>query len=153
MNVIGIRTTPEVIFYSIISIRGANLSHMDDVIIVPKSFDLPQQLKYIRKTLFDIFQEYDVVYAGIRVTEPAAYTANENRIMIEGVIQEMLASSSILSYFTGVKSSIGGRLGIANDGTISDVMDGKVAFHGIPDWDQIRKEHRECVMVGVAAKI
>lgn len=152
MNVIGIRSTPGTIFYSIVSIRGANLSHVDDVIIIPKSFDFPQQLKYVRKTLFDIFQEYDIIHAGIRVTEPTAYGADPNRVMLEGVIQEMLASSSILSYFTGIKTSIGGRLGIPNDGSISDVMDGKTSFRAIPEWDKIRKEHRECIMVGVASK-
>lgn len=153
MNVIGIRSTPGIIYYSVISFgRGKFFTFVNDKIIIPKSFDLPQKLKYIRQTLLDIFNEYAIVHAGIRTTEPSAYNgADTTRVMIEGVIQEMLASSTIMSYFTGVKSSIAAKLGIP-PGSISDVMDGRVIFNEITDWGDIRLEHREAIMVGFASK-
>jgi hypothetical protein len=71
--------------------------------------------------------------------------------MIEGVIQEMIASSPVISYFTGVKASIGSRLAIPNDGSISLIMDGTIDFNGIDDWSKLKSEYRECVMVAFAS--
>lgn len=152
MNIIGIRTTPSIIFYSIVKIEGDSFSLINEQLIIPKSFDLPQKLKYIRKTLLDIFKEYNIKRAGIRITEHSAFASPDStRVMIEGVIQEMIASSPVISYFTGVKASIGSRLNIPNDGSISDVMDGKSLFNNITEWSSIKSENRECIMVAFAS--
>ena len=151
-KIIGIRTTPSIIYYSIIEIVDSGFNLINQQLIIPKSFDIPEKLKYIRKTLFDIFNEYQIEYAGIRITEHSAFAAPDtNRVMIEGVIQEMIASSSVISYFTGVKSSIGKRLNIPNNGSISEIMDGGVLFNNITDWQQLKSEHRESIMVAFAA--
>jgi hypothetical protein len=152
-NVIGIRSTPSIIYYSIVEFDENGYQWKNESLIIPKSFDKPQQLKYIRKTLLDIFNEYKIVNAGIRITEHSSFGSPDNgRVMIEGVIQEMIASSTVTSYFTGVKASIGKRLNITNDGSISDVMEGTTQFKEITNWSDIKSEHRESLMVAFASK-
>ena len=150
MNIIGIRSSPTKIFFSIVTIEEESFSFINQELLIPVSFDTPQKLKYVRKTMLDIFNEYNIIKAGIRVTEPSA-DANDFRIMLEGIIQELIASSKAEIYFTGVKASIGSKLGIPNDGTISEVMDGNQPFNEIPDWKELSKEYRECLMVAFAA--
>lgn len=149
MEIIGIRAAPTKIFYSIISVEGDTFSTTQQELIIPLSFDIPQKLKYIRKTLLDIFNEYNIVKAGIRVTEHNA-TPHEFRLKLEGIIQELIASSKVDAYFTGVKSSIGSRLGISNNGDITEVMEGRISFKDIPDWATLSTEYRECIMVAFA---
>lgn len=151
-KIIGIRATPSIIYYSIVELEVSTFNLVNQQLVIPKSFDIPQKLKYVRKTFLDIFNEYNIEYAGIRITEPSSYAAPDTkRVMIEGVIQEMIASSSVISYFTGVKASIGKRLNITNDGSISSVMDGSLLFMDIPDWKQFKSEHRESLMVAFAS--
>lgn len=151
-RIIGIRVTPSLIYYSIIEINDSKFIFNNQQLIIPKSFDIPQKLKYIRKTFLDIFNEYNVEFAGIRITEFSAFgSPDTDRVMIEGVIQEMIASSPVISYFTGVKSSIGKRLGIPNDGSISAIMNGSDSFLDIQEWKQFKVEHRESLMVGLAS--
>ena len=69
MRVIGIRANPKRIFYSLINISGETFSVSNDELIIPVSFDVPQKLKYVRKTMLDIFNEYNIEFAGIRVAE------------------------------------------------------------------------------------
>lgn len=153
MQVIGIRANPKKIYYSIINFSGDTFSLLNQDLIIPASFDIPQKLKYVRKTMLDIFNEYNIVLAGIRVAEPSAssFGPHDNfRIMLEGNIQELIASSKVEKYFSGIKVSISARLGISNDGSITSLIDGGEIFNGIPGWKEISKEHRECILAGFA---
>ena len=148
----GIRCTPHKVFYTIIEImEDDTFSIVNQELIIPKSFDIPNKLKYVRKTLLDIFKEYNVVRAGIRVTENNAQTPDLFRIMLEAVIQELIASSNVEFYFTGVKGSIASKLGIGNDGEIGKFIDGSEVFQNISDWKSFSTEHRESFLVGFAA--
>ena len=47
----GIRCTPHKVFYSVIELRaGDSFSLVNQELIIPKSFDIPNKLKYVRKT-------------------------------------------------------------------------------------------------------
>jgi len=153
MQVIGIRANPNKIFYSLINISGETFSVSNEELIIPVSFDVPQKLKYVRKTMLDIFNEYNVEFAGIRIAEPAAsaFGAHDSfRIMLEGNIQELIASSKVQKYFLGIKVSIASKLGLSNDGSISTLVEGGEKFKDIPGWSKISKEHRECILVAFA---
>ena len=70
---IGIRVTPSTIFYSIISVENEEL----EIIVVdkinnPKALGIPEQLKFLRNTLCDIINEFDITHACIRITESNA---------------------------------------------------------------------------------
>lgn len=148
----GIRCTPHKVYYTIIEFKDDNsFSLINQELIVPKSFDVPNKLKYIRKTLLDIFKEYNVVRAGIRITEHNAQSPDLFRIMLEAVIQELIASSNVEFYFTGVKGSIASKLGIGNDGAIGFLIDGSQVFNNIPKWNSYSIEHRECILVSFAS--
>jgi hypothetical protein len=152
MRLIGIRVNPHKILYSIVEDNGGDYEIVNQELIIPVSFNLPQKLKYIRKTFLDILNEYVVLRAGIKLTEYSAFQSPDiNRVMIEGVILEMLASSKVERYFAGTKNSIAARLGLNADGTISKMIDGIEDYPGITIWQQSNKEHRECIMVALAA--
>ncbi|OYQ45474.1 hypothetical protein [Flavobacterium aurantiibacter] len=148
----GLRCTPHKVFYTIIELKeDDSFSLVNQELIIPKSFDIPNKLKYIRKTLLDIFKEYNVVRAGIRITENNAQSPDLFRIMLEAVIQELIASSNVEYYFTGVKGSIASKLGIGNDGAIGLFIDGSQDYNNITDWKLFSKEHRESILVGFAS--
>lgn len=151
MNLIGIRCTPHQIYYTIITSEEQEFSIINQVLIIPKSFDKPNKLKYVRKTFIDIFKEYNIIKAGIRITEYNAQSPDLFRIMIEAIIQELIASSDVEYYFTGVISSICSKLEIPNDGQIKDIIDGNTEFLNINDWNTFSREHRECILVGFAS--
>jgi hypothetical protein len=152
MIVSGIRCTPQKVFYSIIEIKDENsFSLVNQELIIPKSFDIPNKLKYVRKTILDIFKEYQIKRAGIRVTENNAQSPDLFRIMLEAIIQELIASSNVEVYFTGVKGSIASRLGLPNDGSIGFLIDGSNVFNDIPNWSKLSNEHRESILVGFAS--
>jgi len=148
----GIRCTPHKVFYTIIDLKeDSSFSLVNQELIIPKSFDIPNKLKYIRKTLLDIFKEYNVIRAGIRITEHNAQSPDLFRIMLEAVIQELIASSNVAYYFTGVKGSIASKLGIGNDGAIGLYIDGSQEFNNITKWSEYSVEYRECILVGFAS--
>ncbi|MDP3461492.1 MAG: hypothetical protein Q8S18_01755 [Bacteroidales bacterium] len=151
MNVIGIRCTPQIIYYSVINIDEDNFSYLNQELIIPKVFDIPNKLKYVRKTLLDIFREYNIQKAGIRVTENNAQHPDKFRAMLEAVIQELIASSEVSNYITAVISTLSSRLNIPNDGTIKSVIDGIVPFSNIPKWNEIPLEFRESILSGFAS--
>ena len=148
----GIRCTPHKVYYTIIEIKeDDSFALVNQELIIPKSFDVPNKLKYVRKTILDIFKEYKVTRAGIRVTENNAQSPDLFRIMLEAIIQELIASSNVQTYFTGVKGSIGAKLGILNDGSINFIIDGSHTFNDIVNWNTFTTEHRECILVGSAS--
>ncbi|WP_183560875.1 hypothetical protein [Mucilaginibacter sp. SP1R1] len=151
MRLIGIRVNPHKVLYSIVEDNNDSYEVINQELIIPVSFNLPQKLKYIRKTFLDILNEYVVLRAGIKLTEYSGYQSPDvNRVMIEGVILEMLASSKVERYFAGTKVSIAASLGLAADGTITRIIDGHETYAGIADWPTISKEHRECIMTALA---
>jgi len=152
MTIAGIRCTPKKIYYSIIVFNDdETFSLINQELIIPLSFNVPDKLKYVRKTILDIFLEYNVTRAGIRITENNAQTPNKFRLMLEAVVQELIASSYVEKYFTGLKNSISTKLNISNDGTITSVIEGRLDFNDITDWSTFSTEHRESILVGFAS--
>lgn len=152
MTIAGIRCTPKKIYYSIIVFNDdETFSLINQELIIPLSFNVPDKLKYVRKTILDIFLEYNVTRAGIRITENNAQTPNKFRLMLEAVVQELIASSYVEKYFTGLKNSISTKLNISNDGTITEVIEGRSDFNDITDWSTFSTEHRESILVGFAS--
>ena len=150
-NAIGIRVTPSVIYFTVVANEGENIEvQVIDKIVNPKALSTPEQLKYIRNTLSDIIHEFEVTHACIRATEHTAKNININRIYIEGVIQELFASSPIQSYFVGYISSISARLNI-NRNEFKDIADAKTPFLEIDNWGDFNKEERESFMSAVSS--
>ena len=151
INSIGIRVTPTKIYYSIVEKNNDDLEiKIVDIINNPKALDTPEQLKFLRNTLCDIINEFKIIKACIRISESVAQSTSTSRIYIEGVIQELFASSTIESYFVGQISNISSNLGIERS-SFKPFAEGKDNFLEIEDWKKFSLEHRESVMAAVSA--
>ena len=75
MNSIGIRATPNELYYSIVQGKENEIEiEIIDRINIPKAIELPEQLKFLRDTLSDIINEFQITNACVRVTESIAQT-------------------------------------------------------------------------------
>ena len=148
---IGIRANPNQIYYCIIRGSGEEFEvRLIDKVVNPKSLQVPEQLKFIRNTFSDIINENAVELACIRVTESNAQQINTSRMYIEGVIQELIASSTIEKYYVGQISSISAKLSIDRS-DFKPFVQGQNTFLDMDIWDSLSKEERECVMASVSA--
>jgi glycyl-tRNA synthetase beta subunit len=151
MRVLGIRVEPKKSTFIVIE-RDIDDNYTlinEEVIKVPIALSFPEQLKYIRNTVIDILREYEITFAGIKLTESIA-TADLNRVQFEGVIQEAFSSSEVKDYFSGRKLSIMKRLGISK--TIYDsILNGEQEYP-IINWNRLtNKNLREAALVAIGA--
>lgn len=148
---IGIRANPTQITYCVLT-GTADLFEIKliDKIVNPKSLDVPEQLKFIRSTLCDIINENNVNFACIRITESNAQQISVPRIYMEGVIQELIASSTITKYFIGQISNISSRLGIDRV-DFKPYANGQKVFFEIDIWKDLSIEERESLMASASA--
>jgi len=148
---IGIRCNPNEVFFAICEATNETcVVSVVDSIVVPIALEMPEKLKFIRNTMTDILEEYGVTNACIRATEPTAQTLYIPRIYLEGVIQELIASSSISKYYIGHISSISARLGIQRADFkkyISDELD----YDKISDWKKFSDLQKESILASISA--
>lgn len=148
---IGIRVTPSTIYFSVVSYQNEEIEiKLVDRINNPKALELPEQLKFLRNTLCDIINENDIDNACIRITESIAQTPSIERIYIEGVIQELFASSTIKKYYVGQISSISAKLGFDKE-NFKEYSKGKQNYLDIEDWKSYSEEERESLMSAISA--
>ncbi|GAA4468485.1 hypothetical protein GCM10023093_26160 [Nemorincola caseinilytica] len=148
---IGIRVTPSTLYFSIVSYENEELGIIIvDKINNPKALNIPEQLKFLRNTLCDIINEFSITNACIRITESNAQSINVSRIYIEGVIQELFASSTIIKYYVGQISNISANLGIERV-QFKPYAEGKEEFMGLKNWEKYSLEERESLMSAISA--
>lgn len=148
---IGIRVTPSTLYFSIVSYENQELEIIViDKINNPKALNIPEQLKFLRNTLCDIINEFNITNACIRITESKAQSINIPRIYIEGVIQELFASSTVVKYYVGQISSISANLGI-DRADFKLFAEGKTVYNEIENWDSYSLEERESLMSSISA--
>lgn len=148
---IGIRVTPSTLFFSIVTYENEVLEiTVVDKINNPKALNIPEQLKFLRNTLCDIINEFSITNACIRITESNVKSINIPRIYIEGVIQEIFASSSVIKYYVGQISSISANLGI-DRADFKPYAEGKKVYNEIENWSSYSLEERESLMSSISA--
>lgn len=157
MASIGIRVTPNEIFYSIVDEEddGYEIISISNV-KVPKALDDPCKLSYVRNTIATIIKQYKVTNAGIKLIEGNATTsANLStffRINLEGVILELFANSTIEKYLLGVAPNIASILEIKSKPVKEMAED-----LGIDDscktdnGKKLNEQNKESVVVAIAA--
>jgi len=139
------------IFYSIVEETDtAYLTLVEDKVIVPAALMKPEQLKFIRNTFLDIIDEFNINLACVRVTESSSQSANEFRIGVEAVIQELYASSSIKKYYAGQISSISAKLGIKRD-QFKPLVAGTETYNDYEGWGKMKPEARESLLSAFSA--
>ena len=151
MTSLGIRVTPTVVYYAITKMEESEANLMVcDVVKVPVSLSVPEQLKYLRDTFLDIIYENEVKNACIRVVEANAQSYDYNRLYIEGVLQEMIASSTIERYYLGRIASISNKLGIDRKEFATLLASDECPF--FIEWCEIKnKDKREAMLASYSA--
>lgn len=148
---IGIRANPTQITYCVLTGSADQFEiKLIDKIVNPKSLNVPEQLKFIRSTLCDIINENNVNVACIRITESNAKQISVPRIYMEGVIQELIASSTVKKYYIGQISNISSKLGIDRT-DFKLYASGEKVFLEIEKWENLSLEERESLMASASA--
>lgn len=110
---VGIRVHTKKVWIAYI-VKEDKIEVNSDNLIVPKALLLPDTLRFIRTSLQDIIEEFDASRVGVKVADHNSYGNTEGdifRLNVEGVIQELLASSNITGYIAGAKPELASRLG------------------------------------------
>lgn len=149
MRSLGLRVAPKCIYFSVIESTSETNILTVDVIHVPSALDTPRCLSYIRTTIISIIQEYGITSAGMKVYEGNTQNINIFRLNMEGVILELLANSSVESYFTGYVQSIAKKLD-SSPKELKETLEGIENPLEIEDWVKYKKEHREAILTGIA---
>ena len=148
MITIGIRAEPKGLTFAIYDANEPRVINVE-MIRIPAAFSTPEGLKYVRSNLLDVLREYEVVRAGVRVTEPNAQSINIDRVQIEGVVQEAFASSTVEGYYVGQISSITSRLGIART-EFKPLVAGE-RDHPVDGWSDLSPQAREAILCAQGA--
>lgn len=148
---IGIRVAPDCIYYSIIE-QGENAFNLIlvDKIKIAKNLDFPEQLKILRTTLLDIINEKDINRACIRVTENISRNISIPRISIEGIVQELIASSKIENYKVVKMANIASILGLKTK-EVKEIVDNKLEFKMVEQFSKHKKEEKESILSAICA--
>jgi hypothetical protein len=149
---IGIRATPKEIFFSVIEQNeNGNEILSIDKLILPISLETPDRLNFIRKTIIDIINQYEVINAGIKVTEGNAQRISIERVSIEAIIQELFSSCSVQKYYGGNISKISKLLGIPNNGSLKRIIKGEDIPKELEFLKDLKENEREATISALAA--
>jgi len=149
MKTIGLRVSPTEITYAVYDSEVERIESVDEI-IVPRSMSVPQSLKYIRNTVLDVIREYGVTHAGIRTIEPMAQSISVERVQIEGVIQEALASSSVEKYYSGPIATIAARNSMPRD-DFKKCIGKEGEYPRVADWKRHSEKEKEAILTALGA--
>jgi len=129
-----------------------------DSLRVPLSLQAPEQFNFVRNTLMDIFELYNVTRAAIRIPEFSNMSGIRqttiDRYYLEGVIQESIAGSKIEKYVAGRITTLNRFLDFANPTDFKEFAQNEQTFQGIPSnlvWADLSLEERDSVLACHAA--
>lgn len=151
MKSIGISLTATEVFISIGSCQQNKFSaDRNERIRVPAALRVTDRLRYIRTLLLDFIALYHIELACVRIAGKYAAQASVQRVELEGIVQELLSSSSIKHYFIGTPTEIAQIAGL-DVGNVPDYLSGKRDLTAILDWHlPKRREEREALMAAYA---
>jgi septum formation topological specificity factor MinE len=152
MKSIGIRTTPKEVFFTVIEQNeDENEIKVTDKLVLPVSMNVPDKLNFVRKTIIDIINQYNINKAGIKITEGNAQRLSIERISIEAVIQELFSGCSIKNYFGGNISKISKLLGLPNNGVFKKIIKGDEIPDELEFLTDMSEYHKESTLAALAA--
>ena len=154
---IGIRVySNKKVYYSIIEETEDSYNYLStSFFVVPLAMNEPERLNYVRNTIIDIINEYDVTRALVRVRERLNNINNLalERFYIEGVLLEAIAGSKVTKYKLGKISSITSLLGIKRT-DFKKLTNNELQWDNLPetmDWGELSSEEREAISSCLAA--
>ncbi len=152
MNSLGIRVTSSTIFLSVYN--KENKTIISERQALP-DLDLPKKLKQIRIDFLDFLSKNKIDHVSIKIAEKNALSINLERIAIEGVLQEAMASSDIKSYSVHSLQSIAKSFGIKGKDFKPLVTDAEVFLKFVEDkinHNNLRtnNDQREAILLAVS---
>jgi hypothetical protein len=150
---IGFRVSPSKVTYALVQKTADGFTLVDaSAVFIPPALETPRQLQFIRTTLLDVMDEYAVTRAGLRLAEGLAQRRNPFRLNLEGVVQELLASSSVERFVAGPIATMASLLGHGADRAIvKKLIQGEVTPEYAINWRSLSEDEREAVLMAVAA--
>lgn len=150
IKAIGFRAEAKAINWAVVTRAGDSLVLIKtETQKLPATFDEARGLEWCRKRLHQIVDEHHPIVAGVRYPEPSApkanVTATNERIRIEGIILESLASKGV-DVITGALRTIGSIMGSESAKAYLKRDD----LRGL-QWKGIPEYRKEAIMVAVAA--
>jgi hypothetical protein len=150
---IGFRVSPKKVTYALVEgTPPANFTLLNaSAVFIPPALETPRQLQFIRTTLLDVMEEYAVSRAGLRIAEGLALKRNPFRLNLEGVVQEVLASSTVERFVAAQIATIAALLGHKDRTIIKKMIAGEQAPQYSLNWAALSEDEREAVLLAVAA--
>lgn len=150
---IGFRVSPTKVTFAIVQgTPGQAFTLVNaSAVNIPPALETPRQLQFIRTTLLDVMDEYAVTRAGLRLAEHTAQQKNPFRLNLEGVVQELLASSSVERFVSGPIATIASLLGLRDRKIVKSLIAGEESPAYAMDWAALTGEEREAVLMAVGA--
>lgn len=159
MNTIGLRVTPNEIYYAITSQEEETFDILKcSKLVIPVALNIPEQLAFIRTSLISIISEYKITHAGLRIAESNSQFDKKAifRLNVEGVIQEVFANSTIEKYACCNIAILSGLLEEDRTSIKKYMEKSKVkreVFAEINDWLSYKKEECETIVVATACSL
>ena len=157
MHSIGIRVfaqkdKPGKIYYAIVNSDGDGTLELikSSFLNIPTALEVPEQLAFIRTNFLAIITQYNIQRAGLRITETIAKNPIVYRMNIEGVLQELFASSSIEKYGLINITKMSSALSEPKD-SIKEYIEKKETLEGFDkvEWGSFKTEVRECIITAM----
>lgn len=149
MNTIGIRVEPSAVTFVVYNAAENQIVNVEKI-KVPKALNVPEGLKFVRVNILDVLREYQIVRAGVRITESNAQTLKISRIQIEGVVIEAFASSSLEGYYCGQISSVSKLLQIERT-DCKKYMSGELDYPYVQNWGDLSQAEKEACLTAIGA--
>jgi len=150
IKAIGFRAEADCVNWAVVTRTDGHLVLIkSDTVRFPNTYDEAHRLEWFRKRLHMTLDDHQPAIGGVRYPEPSApksnVTSTNERIRVEGIILEALASKGVKS-MTGALKTISSEMGSksAKSYLTNDTLRGL-------DWKGKPKNTREAIMVAVAA--
>ena len=153
MTSIGFRASPSEVTYAVVEARtgGPFVVLRTGEVCVPLALEIPRQLQFVRTALLDIIEELGVTRAGLRLAEAVAQRVDPFRLNIEGVVQELLASSAVERFVTGRIVTIAALLGERDRKVVKRLIAGTKPVYIDGEWKKLAGKEREAALIAIAA--
>ncbi|RUM92662.1 MAG: hypothetical protein DSZ27_02605 [Thiomicrospira sp.] len=151
MNYIGLRVEPKTVTFAVYELEENAITNIEKL-NVPLALETPEQLKFIRSNILDIFREFQISRVGIKITEPNSQHLNISRLQIEGVIQEAIASSQVDYYYTGQISTISSKLQFPRT-DFKKYITNELNYDNVENWAELSSVEKEAVFAALGAAI
>jgi len=154
MTGIGFRVSPSEVFFTVVESTGPPDSgdYLDpQILVVPEALDGPDLLRFMRTNLLDILELYEVDHAAVKTADHhQSRSLNTDRVQLEGIIQEVVASSRVDKYVSGAAPTLAPIQDMSST-NFKEYKKGRQQFAGLSNWDGWSDAQRESILAAATS--